>query len=130
MSINSKALLTYTVEMRAHTNRKKRALRKTEIRALRAIAGVTLRDRLKSNEIGERCDGTPDVVRWSRGRRREWREHVDRMGNDRLTKAEDHQKDELLDFIVTGHRLKKLEKQDIVLSKGRRKLQILPTKKF
>ena len=27
----------------------------------------------------------PDVVRWSWGRRREWREHVDRMGKDRLT---------------------------------------------
>ena len=39
--------------------------------ALRAIAGVTLRDRQKSNEIRERCDGMTDVVRWSRGRRRE-----------------------------------------------------------
>ena len=45
------------------------------------------RDRQKSNEIRERCDGMPDVVRWSRGRRREWRENVDRMGNDRLVKA-------------------------------------------
>ena len=96
MSITSKAriyrtavrpILTYAAETRADTNRTKRALRTTEMRALRAIAGVTLRDRQKSNEIRERCDGMPDVVRWSRGRRREWREHVDRMGNDRLAKA-------------------------------------------
>ena len=33
--------------------------------------GVTLRDRHKSNEIREQCDGMPDVVRWSPGRRRE-----------------------------------------------------------
>ena len=41
----------------------------------------------KSNEIREPCDRMPDVVRWSRGRRRKWRKHVDRMGNDRLAKA-------------------------------------------
>ena len=93
MSITSKTriyrtavrpILTYAAEMSADTNRTKRELRTTEMRTLRAIAGVTLRDRQKSNEIRERYDGMPDVVRWSRGRRRE---HVDRMGNDRLAKT-------------------------------------------
>ena len=60
MSITSKAkiyriavrpILTYAVETRADTNQTKRALRTTEIRALRAIAGVTLRDRQKGNKI-------------------------------------------------------------------------------
>ena len=79
MSITSKAriyrtavrpILTYAAETRAGTNRMKKALRTTKIKALRAIAGVTLRDRQKSNEIRERCDGMPDVFRWLREGRR------------------------------------------------------------
>ncbi|XP_044766305.1 uncharacterized protein LOC123322425 [Coccinella septempunctata] len=96
MSITSKAriyrtavrpILTYAAETRADTSRTKRALRTTEMRTLRAIAGVTLWDRQRSSEIRERCDNMPDVVRWSRGRRREWRQHVERMQDDRLAKA-------------------------------------------
>ena len=89
MSITSKAriyrtavrpILTYAAETRADTNRTKRALRTTEMRVLQAIAGVTLRNRKKSNKIQERCHGMPDIVRWSRRKRRKWREHVDRVG--------------------------------------------------
>ena len=55
-------ILTYAAETRADTNRTKKALRITEMNALRAIAGVSLRDRQKSNEIRERCDGIPEMV--------------------------------------------------------------------
>jgi len=54
MSISSKAriyrtvvrpILTYAVETRADTDRTKRTLRTTEMRTLRGIVNVTLRDR-------------------------------------------------------------------------------------
>lgn len=56
---------------------------KEEMRVLRSIVGVTLRDRLRNDGIRQRL-GVEDVVLWTRQRRRGWNEHVDRMGNDRL----------------------------------------------
>jgi hypothetical protein len=52
------------------------------MRVLRNIKGVTLRDRIRSNNIRAECNAI-DVARWVRTRRRNWRDHVDRMGEDR-----------------------------------------------
>lgn len=78
-------ILTYGAETRAETNPTKQLMRTTEMKTLRAISGVTLRDRKRSKEIRESLN-VQDVVRWTRARRRGWDEHVDRMGPERLAK--------------------------------------------
>lgn len=78
-------VLTYAVETRAENTITKRLLRTAEMRILRSIAGYTLFDHKRNEEIREICD-IQDVVRWARNRRREWRDHVDRMSDDRLAK--------------------------------------------
>lgn len=92
MSIESKTriyktcvrpVLTYAAETRAATSRTKQTMKTTEMRALRSIIRVTLRDKIKSETIRETC-GIQDVVRWARVRRRCWRDHVERMSNERI----------------------------------------------
>lgn len=94
MSIESKTriyktcvrpIMTYAIETRAETAATKQLLRATEMKTLRSITGKTLRDREKSSDIRALCD-IQDVVRWARSRRRAWRDHVDRMADDRLAK--------------------------------------------
>ena len=76
-------VMTYGIETRADTTRTKNLLRTTEMKTLRAIAGVSLRDRIRNEEIRRTCD-IEDIVRWGRARRRFWRDHVDRMNNTRI----------------------------------------------
>ncbi|XP_045475000.1 uncharacterized protein LOC123680922 [Harmonia axyridis] len=76
-------IMTYAVETRAETERTKQKLRTIEMRILRRISGVTLRDRQTNKSIRQRT-GVQDVVKWSRQRRRDWRDHVDRMESDRI----------------------------------------------
>ncbi|XP_055389934.1 uncharacterized protein LOC129618927 [Condylostylus longicornis] len=78
-------VLTYALECRADTSTTKQLLRTTEMRTLRQITGKTLRDRIRSADIRKQCD-VQDVVRWARRRRRGWREHVERMDENRLAK--------------------------------------------
>lgn len=78
-------VMTYAIETRAENTITKRLLRTTEMRTLRSIAGYTLYDQKRSEEIREICE-IQDVVRWARNRRREWRDHVNRMPDDRLAK--------------------------------------------
>lgn len=78
-------ILTYTAETRADIIKMKRILRTTEMRTLRAIRGVTLRDRMRNEQIRQDCD-IQNIVRWSRARRRHWRDHMDRMTPLRLAK--------------------------------------------
>ncbi|XP_044760217.1 uncharacterized protein LOC123317675 [Coccinella septempunctata] len=78
-------VMTYAIETRAENTATKRLLRTTEMRALRSIAGYALLDRKRNEEIREICD-IQDVVRWARKRRRAWRDHVDRMSDERLAK--------------------------------------------
>lgn len=78
-------VLTYAAETRAETSHTKRLLRTTEMKVLRSIRGISLRDRVR-NEDTLRETGVQDVVRWIRARRREWRDHVDRMDTDRIAK--------------------------------------------
>jgi hypothetical protein len=70
--------LTYAAETRAETSNTKQLLRSAKMRVLRNIKGVTLRERIRSDE-----GNAIDVARWVRTRRRNWRDHVDRMGQDR-----------------------------------------------
>lgn len=84
-------VLTYAAETRAETSKTKQLLRTTEMKTLRAIKGVTLRDQLRSSDIRQELQ-TEDVVRWIRVRRRHWRDHVDRMNTSRIAKwAKDNQ---------------------------------------
>ncbi|XP_055378925.1 uncharacterized protein LOC129610383 [Condylostylus longicornis] len=76
---------TYALECRADTSITKQKLRATEMKTLRKICDKTLRDQIKSAEIRKSCK-IPDIVRWVRGRRRDWRDHVERMDNNRLAK--------------------------------------------
>lgn len=76
-------VMTYGAETRAETSVTKRILRTTEMKTLRMITGYTLRDRQRNVDIREKCQ-TNDVVRWIRQRRREWNQHVNRMGPDRM----------------------------------------------
>jgi endonuclease/exonuclease/phosphatase family metal-dependent hydrolase len=78
-------ILTYGIESRADTTKTKSLLRVSEMKTLRTICGVTLRDRVRNTEIRRRCD-VQDVVRWGRQRRRQWNEHVRRMDAGRLAK--------------------------------------------
>lgn len=65
MSTQSKIrpILTYATETRAETSTTKRIMRTTEMKTLRTIKGVSLRDRIRSQDIREEL-GIQDVVRW------------------------------------------------------------------
>lgn len=76
-------ILTYGIESRADTVKTKSMLRTTEMKTLRAIAGKTLRDRVRNTAIREICE-VEDVVRWGRQRRRYWHQHVERMSSNRI----------------------------------------------
>ena len=78
-------VMTYAIETRAENTTTKRMLRTTEMSILRAMSGISLLQHIRSEEIRDRCE-IQDVVRWARGRRREWRDHVDRMDDTRLPK--------------------------------------------
>ena len=58
---------------------------KTEMSTLRSIAGFTRWDMKRNEEVRQICD-VPDVIKWSRTRRKEWNRHVVRMGDRRLAK--------------------------------------------
>ncbi|XP_060525280.1 uncharacterized protein LOC132701416 [Cylas formicarius] len=77
--------MTYAIQTRAKTAATKQILRTTEMKTLRSITGKMPRHRIRSNEIRRMCD-VPDIVRWARTRRRAWRDHVNRMEDDRLAK--------------------------------------------
>ncbi|KAH0955250.1 hypothetical protein HN011_000030 [Eciton burchellii] len=53
--------------------------------SLRCITGNTLRDRIHSEDVRNICE-IQDVIRWTRIRRRAWREHVNRIDDNRLAK--------------------------------------------
>lgn len=62
-------ILTYASKTRADTRKTKRILRSTEMRILRTIRGISLRDQINSATIREECK-IQDVVKWARSRRR------------------------------------------------------------
>lgn len=78
-------IITYATETRAETKKTKQKMRTAEMKILRSISGVTLRDRQTNKSVRERCS-VQDVVKWTKVRKREWNEHVDRMDEGRLAK--------------------------------------------
>jgi len=52
---------------------------------LRTIRGINLMDRIRTEQIRQNC-GIQNVVRCITTRRRCWRDHVKKMGSERLTK--------------------------------------------
>lgn len=77
-------VLTYAVETRADTAITKQIYRTTEMRTLRAIKGVTLRDHVRSHDIRQELE-VQDIACWARVRRRQWRDHVERMTTQSIT---------------------------------------------
>ena len=77
--------MTYSIETRPENSTTKRLLQTTKMRTLRGITGCSLQDQIRSKDIRTQC-GILDVVIWGRIRRREWRDHVDRMDNMRIPK--------------------------------------------
>lgn len=86
-------ILIYAAEIRAKTAKTEQIIRTTEMKTLRQIANLSLRDRVRSETIRERCQ-IQDVLRWARSRRRYWRDHVGKMGEERLAKIAKSQKPE------------------------------------
>ncbi|XP_055385812.1 uncharacterized protein LOC129614885 [Condylostylus longicornis] len=78
-------IMTYAVETRADTAKTEQILRRTEMKTLRQICGYTLRDKIRNEDIRSTCE-IQDVVRWTRCRRRNWRDHVNRMSENRIAK--------------------------------------------
>lgn len=76
-------LLTYAVETRADTRGTKQKMNNVEMKVLRSIKGITLRDRQTNSSIREQCN-IQDVNKWVKTRKKKWDEHVDRMRPDQL----------------------------------------------
>ena len=70
-------IMTYGTETRAATTKTKQLLRTTEMNTARAILGKTRFDRMKNVDILERCN-LQEVVKFVKGRRKAWNEHVSR----------------------------------------------------
>lgn len=70
----ARSVLSYATEARINTKKTKQQVRMT---ILRKIPNVTLRDRWKGY-------GVQDLLKWSKRRRKEWNDHVERMETNRL----------------------------------------------
>ncbi|XP_055382972.1 uncharacterized protein LOC129613079 [Condylostylus longicornis] len=79
-------ILTYAIETTADTPKTKQKQRTTEMKTLGKICGYTLTDKKHSNDIRNIC-GIQNIVRWSRYRRRYWKDHVNKMEEDQLAKV-------------------------------------------
>jgi hypothetical protein len=60
-----------------------RRIETSQMRLLRAVAGVTLRDTIRSEDVRKRLQ-TGNVVEYIKQYQRKWLEHVERMSPDRL----------------------------------------------
>lgn len=76
-------ILTYAVETRADTKRTKQKMNTVEMKVLRSIKGLTLRDRQTNSSIREQCN-IQSINKWVKVRKKKWSEHVDRMSPNRL----------------------------------------------
>ncbi|GJQ74180.1 hypothetical protein Trydic_g19093 [Trypoxylus dichotomus] len=77
-----RTLLTYEAETRPDATKAKNMMRTAELKTLRTIKAVSLRDHVRSKVIREDLE-IQDVVRFTRARLRFWRDHVNRMTEDR-----------------------------------------------
>ena len=79
-------ILTYTAETRPETSKTKQILETTEMKVVRKIAGRTLFDRKRSEEIRRMCK-IDNINDWVLQRKRNWNEHISRMTDDRIVKT-------------------------------------------
>ncbi|XP_057671965.1 uncharacterized protein LOC130903732 [Diorhabda carinulata] len=79
-------IMTYTAEIRTETAKTKRIIEIAEIKVLRRIAGKTLLDRERSENIRRFCE-IDDVNEWVLSRKKDWNEHISRMDNNRVVKT-------------------------------------------
>lgn len=78
--------LMYGSESWVWKKRQESRINAVEMRSLRSMIGVKLRDRVRNVEVRERCGVKVDIVtRIEKGMLR-WFGHVERMGSERLTK--------------------------------------------
>ncbi|XP_045480918.1 uncharacterized protein LOC123685306 [Harmonia axyridis] len=78
-------IMTYTAETRPDTTKTKRLLETCEMKVLRKIAGKTLLDRERSDNIRKMC-GVEEVNEWILRRKHEWNAHKDRMDHERIAR--------------------------------------------
>lgn len=78
-------IMTYTAETRPDTTKTKRLLETCEMKVLRKIAGKTLLDRERSDNIRKMC-GVEEVNEWILRRKHEWNAHIDRMDHERMVR--------------------------------------------
>ena len=79
-------ILTYTAETRPETSKTKQILETTEMKVVRKIAGRTLFDRKRSEEIRRMCK-IDNINDWVLQRKKNWNEHISRMTDDRIVKT-------------------------------------------
>ena len=78
--------MTYAAETRSDTVKTKQMLNVTEMNVLPRKIQVKIRlDRVSNAEIRETC-GIQHVDEWVCRRRKEWNDHVERMGPDSLVR--------------------------------------------
>ena len=77
--------MTYTAETRPDTTKTKRILETCEMKVLRKIAGKTLLDRERSDNI-KRTSKVENINEWILGRKHEWNAHISRMDQERIVR--------------------------------------------
>ncbi|XP_055380820.1 uncharacterized protein LOC129611625 [Condylostylus longicornis] len=78
-------IITYAIESRADTKKTENIMSAAEMATLRSITGYTRYDHKRNDEVREIWE-IQDIVKWSRRRRKEWNQHVQRMSPDRVVK--------------------------------------------
>jgi len=73
--------MTYAIETRAGTSIIKRLLRTREMSTLRYSTGNILRDGILDRDTRNICE-MQDIIRWTRIRRRAWRDHVAKIAEN------------------------------------------------
>lgn len=105
-------VLTYAAETRRDNAKTTAMINTAEMRVLRIIKGISLRDRLRSSQIRAECEIT-SIGTFVRTRRKMWYKHVDRLPDDRSEKivvqqalvgVEDREEDHLEVGESSGHR--------------------------
>ncbi|XP_045463812.1 uncharacterized protein LOC123673370 [Harmonia axyridis] len=78
-------IMTYTAETRPDTAKTKRILEVGEMKILRKIAGKTLFDRERSDNVRRTC-GVDNISNWVLARKMEWNDHISRMDQRRIVR--------------------------------------------
>lgn len=78
-------IMTYTAETRPTTAKTKQLMESAEMKVARKIAGKTLLDRERSENIRQTCN-IENINEWVLNRKMEWNEHINRMTNERVVK--------------------------------------------